>query len=108
METLNKVELRGFVGSCNTTTVGGTKTAQFSVATDYAYRDNSGCAIIETTWFNCRAFEGKDICNLDQLTRGAIVHLTGRLRCHRYQDAQGIDRAMYEVMVQKLEIIKED
>ena len=62
----------------------------------------------DNTWFNVTAWEGKDITNLDAITRGAIVHTTGRLKCNRYMDGNGNDRVQYEIVARKLEVMKED
>lgn len=100
-----KIELRGIVGTASVTVVGDKKTINFSLATEYAYRDNDGNAIIETNWFNCRAWDGTDIADFTNLHRGDKVHLIGRLRCRRYQSADGGTNNMYEVIVNSLEIL---
>ncbi len=105
MESLCKIELRGIVGTASVTVVGGKKTITFSLVTEYAYRDNDGNAIIETNWFNCRAWDGTDIADFTNLHRGDKVHLIGRLRCRRYQSADGGTNTMYEVIVNSLEIL---
>ena len=62
----------------------------------------------DNTWFNVTAWEGKDITNLEAITRGAIVHVHGRLKCNRYVDANGNDRAQYEIVARKVDVVKED
>ena len=108
MEFLNKIELRGICGNSNIQKVGDTRVCRFSVVTELAYKGNDGTNIIESTWFNTVAFEGKDITNLEAITRGAIVHVTGRLKCNRYVDANGNDRVQYEIVARKVEVVKED
>lgn len=49
MESLNAVKLRGVVGTIRISQIGETKVARMSVATNYAYRDKDGNAVIETT-----------------------------------------------------------
>lgn len=105
MEMINRISLKGIVGNASVTKIGDTKTVTFSLATEYAYRDSSGNAIIETTWFNCRAWDGTDIADFTNLHRGDKVHLIGRLRCRRYQSADGGTNNMYEVIVNSLEIL---
>ena len=58
MEQLNRVELRGVVGSVRLQKIGNTQVANFTVATSLAYKDRSGSPIIETTWHNVTAWEG--------------------------------------------------
>ena len=108
MEFLNKIEIRGIVGNSSIQKVGDTRICRFSVVTELAYKENDGTNIIESTWFSCQIFEGPGICNLDTITRGAIVHVIGRLKCNRYVDANGNDRVQYEIVAQKLDVMKED
>ncbi len=108
MEYINKIELRGIVGTATLNRVGDSQVCRFSIATDYSYKDRDGNPVVETTWFNVTAWEGKDIQNLEAITRGAIVHIIGRLKCNRYVDANGNDRVQYEIVARKLEVMKED
>ena len=108
MEFLNKIELRGIVGQSSLNRVGDTRICRFSVVTELAYKGNDGTNIIESTWFSCQIFEGPGICNLDTITRGAIVHVIGRLKCNRYVDANGNDRVQYEIVARKVDVVKED
>ena len=48
MEQLNSVTLRGIIGNARIQTIGDTEMARFSVATDHAYKNRSGEAVIET------------------------------------------------------------
>ena len=50
MEQLNRVELRGTVGSVYIKDFGTTRCVNFSVATNYCFKDREGCPVIETTW----------------------------------------------------------
>ena len=54
MEPLNRIELRGFVGSVYVKDFGNTKATNFSLATNYAYKDKSGGPVIETTCYSNR------------------------------------------------------
>ncbi len=51
MEQLNRIEIRGNVGNVNILKVGESRVAHFSVATNYAYKDRNGEAVIETTCY---------------------------------------------------------
>ena len=108
MQFLNKIEIQGIVGNSSIQKVADTRLCRFSVVTELAYKGNDGTNIIETTWFSCQVFEGTGICNLDAITRGAIVHIIGRLKCNRYVDANGNDRVQYEIVARKVEVMKED
>ena len=52
MEQLNRIEIKGYVGSVRTTIIGGKAMTRLSVATSCAYKSNDGSVIIETTWHN--------------------------------------------------------
>ena len=105
METfINKIEIQGVTGAVAITPVGDTRMARFSVVTETAYNGRDGGIIVDCTWFSVSAFEGPGICNLDTITRGAIVHVIGRLKCNRYVDANGNDRVQYEIVVQKVDV----
>ena len=57
MEHLNRIELRGVVGTVRPQVVNGTKMSRFSVATSRAYKDREGVAQIDTTWHNIVAWD---------------------------------------------------
>ena len=54
MEQLNKIELRGIIGSVYVKDFVNTKAANFSVATNHCYKDREGNAVIETTCYSNR------------------------------------------------------
>ena len=108
MEFINAITIQGVTGAVAITSVGDTRMARFSVVTELAYKGNDGTNIIESTWFSCQIFEGPGICNLDTITRGAIVHVIGRLKCNRYVDTNGNDRVQYEIVARKVDVVKED
>ena len=108
MEFLNKIELRGICGNSSLQKVGDTRICRFSVVTELAYKGNDGTNLIESTWFSVSATQGKDIQDLTAITRGAIVHVIGRLKCNRYVDANGNDRVQYEIVARKVDVVKED
>ena len=71
MEPLNRIELRGFVGSVYVKDFGNTKATNFSLATNYAYKDKSGGPVIETTWFRIIAWDAP------QIKKGDTVQVLG-------------------------------
>lgn len=105
MEQINKIELRGNVGSIRIQNVNDTKVARFTVATNYAMKKRDGTAVIETTWHFVTAWEGKNIADLDQIMKGSKVHLTGRMRSQKFNDIHGEEKYSYEVYAQKLDVL---
>ena len=106
MEQLNRIEIRGIIGSVRVQNVGNTKVANISVATDYGYTTKDGSSIIETTWHYVTAWEGRDIQSLDQLQKGSFVHVLGQLRNRKYTAADGTERIVYDIVASKIEMIE--
>lgn len=105
MEQLNKIELRGAIGNVRISDYNGKKMARFSLATNYAYKDAEGNAVIETTWHNVVAFENRDIQNVERLQKGSKVYVTGRLKIQKFTGADGIERTYVDVMASALQIL---
>jgi single stranded DNA-binding protein len=108
MEYINRIELKGRVGTVRTNEVGGNRVTNFSLITDYLYKTREGNAVSESTWFNITAWEGKDIHDTDRIEKGAVVHVSGRIRSARYQGSDGSERQFYEVMANRLRVVDED
>lgn len=89
------------------TTVGDSRCVRFSVATDYFYKDRDNQPVCEITWHQVLAWEGKSITEIDNIDKGARVHVTGRLRQQRYTAADGTERISYEIIANSVEIIEE-
>lgn len=107
MEQLNKVILCGVVGNIRVSDVSGKKLARISLATNYAYRTQDGCAVIETTWHNIVAWEKPEIPALDSIQRGDAIYIEGRLRHQRYTDSNGSEHTVTEIIASKLELVTE-
>ena len=88
----------------STSPVHDTIVANFSVMTEHMYQTSDGNKVVETIWMCVAAFEGGEV-NLQSLTRGAIVHLTGRLRTNRYTDASGDEKVFTEVLASSLKVL---
>lgn len=102
MEFLNKIEIRGIVGQVSFAEVGEKRHANFSVCTQYAYKNQSGEAVVETTWFNVSAWEGPKN-GIDNLQKGAQVFVSGRIRT-RYYEGNGCERILQEVEAQEVRV----
>jgi single-strand DNA-binding protein len=106
MEQLNKVEIRGIIGSVYVKEFGNAKVANFSVATESCYTSQDGSKVIEVTWHRVVAWEGKQIQGLSQLKKGSGVHVIGRLRMQKYMATDGCERSAYEILANSVEPIK--
>lgn len=99
---INKVELTGIVGRVEICNVGDRKCARLSVATDYAYRNRQGEAVVETTWHNVVAFEGPQI-DIDHLLKGDAVVISGRIRNARCTGIDGDVHCFMEILANRME-----
>lgn len=63
---------------------------------------------METTWHIVTAWEGRNCSDLDLLQKGDKIHVTGRLRCRRYQDAAGIERRQTDIVASALEKVEDN
>ena len=105
MEQINKVELRGLVGTVRLQEVAGKKVARISVATSMAYNDRKGSAVIDTQWHNVSVWEGKRVTGLEQLRKGDRVWVTGRIRYNKFTGADGQDHYSTEILANRLTIL---
>ena len=105
MEQLNRVELRGTVGSIYIKDFGTTRCVNFSVATNYCFKDREGYPVIETTWHRVLAWENRDTADAFKMKKGDSVHVLGRLRIQRYTGADGTEREAIEIIASKAELV---
>lgn len=104
MEFINRIELVGVVGTIRKQTYSGRMAANFTVVTEYAYKDKNGGSVIETMWHNVVAWQNGDM-PLDLIERGTSVCVQGRLRCRRYTGEKGEPRTSYEVIAASVNIV---
>ena len=107
MDHLNRIELRGRIGTIRTNEFNGSKVANFSVVTEYLYKTRDGNAVSETTWFNVAAWNSKDMPDFDSMVKGMPVYVSGRMRTSRYTSADGVERQYYEILASKVRFIEE-
>ena len=104
--SINRVELQGRVGTVRISPGIGSIVANFSLVTEYPIVSAEGRCLVESTWHNVAAFEGGDVY-LEGLTRGALVHLIGRLRTSKYTAADGTERIFTEVVADSLQVLED-
>ena len=105
MEQLNRIELRGVVGGIRMQNFDGNRMARINLATNYAYKDREGTAVIDTSWHSISAWEGRNIHNLEQINKGTKLHVTGRIRYQKYTGTDGVDRIATDILANRVEII---
>lgn len=105
MEYLNRIELRGRVGNVKLNTIAQTSMVKFSLATETVFKAQDGTPVIETTWFNCTAFQSDKI-NIEAIKTNALLHITGRVKMLRYMDQNGVERTLWEVVCDSLNALE--
>ena len=108
MQSLNKIEIKGCVGSARMETFQeNIRCVTISVATNYAYKSPDGCVCIDTTWFNVIAHEKAfaDSSDMKKISKGKFVHVTGRLRIKRYASTSGEERTIPEIIAKYVSVI---
>ena len=108
MEYINRVELKGRVGTVRANVVNGSRVVNFSLITDIMYKTKDNNPVSEATWFNVAAWEGRDVQMLDQIEKGAVVHVWGRIRSSRFEGQDGTEKQFYELLATKLRVVTED
>ena len=104
MEFINRIELVGVVGRVHKQTFSNRTVANFSVVTEYSFKDKTGGAIVETTWHNVIAWQNGEM-PLDLIEKGSHVCVHGRLRCRKYTSESGESRTSYEIIASGVNIL---
>ena len=107
MEQLNRIELKGNVGSVRITEAGSGKVARFSLATNYLYQAKDGSGTVETTWHNIVAWEGRGIPDLSVIEKGCPLYVCGRVRSTRYTASDGTEKTSFEVVASRISRISD-
>lgn len=108
MEQLNKIELRGVVGNVRFQTYDENRMAQISLATNFAYKDRDGTAVIDTSWHHIVAWEGRNIQHLEKIAKGSRLHVLSRLRYRNYTGLDGVDRVATDILANRLTVLNDE
>ena len=106
LEQINRIELRGKVGYVRLNSLEETQVVNFSVATNYVYKQKDGTPVAETTWHNV-VFWSDRAQDLSFIKKGMSVHVTGRLRVSSYIANDGSERNIYEVQAASVKPVEE-
>ena len=104
-DSINRVELQGRAGTVRISPAVGSIAANFSLMTEQPVFSEEGRKLVETSWHSILAIEGGDVF-LEGLSRGSLVHLTGRMRTVRYTAADGTERTFTEVVADSLRVLE--
>ncbi len=104
--TVNKVEICGFLGKDAEvrTLANGHSLIRLSVATNDYYKKPDGVRAENTTWHKVMMWK-KDAAGMaENLKKGKLVHIAGRLNNRKYTDKNGRNHFITEVLAHKTEV----
>lgn len=105
MAGLNKVILIGRIGKDPETYSfeDGTKKISFSLATTESYKDrNSGNWVEQTEWHNVVGYRFLAEKNF---AKGDLVYVEGKIKTRKYNDKDGNERYITEILSEKINIL---
>lgn len=105
--SLNKVMLIGHLGSDVDLrySQSGNAVANLSVATDESYMGQDGNKIQKTEWHRVVVY-GRQAENCERyLAKGSLVFIEGRLQTRKWQDRQGQDRYVTEIIASRVQFL---
>lgn len=85
----------------------GAKVAKFSIATTENYRDKAGQWQQMTEWHNVIAWRERAEQAERMFKKGALVYVEGKLTHRKYQDANGQDRYVTEVVANYMRLLRQ-
>lgn len=100
MSGVNKVILIGNLGKDPEvrTIEGGTKVANFPIATTESYKDKNGNRQEQTEWHNIVLWRGIAEIAEKYLKKGATIYVEGKLRTRQWESKEGEKRYTTEVI----------
>lgn len=107
MTIRNQVQLIGNVGATpEIKQLSGNKSlAKFSIATNESYKDNTGNWIQKTDWHNVVAWGPVAGLVGKLLDKGKQVALQGKLSTRKWEDKQGNDRYITEIILSEFTLL---
>jgi single-strand DNA-binding protein len=108
MKTMNKVEIQGFLGQDaeEKTFESGRTLITMSVATSEGYKNSDGEWINTTTWHNVVYWKNKKEEDTSFLKKGELVSITGKLNNRKYNDKNGNEKFVTEIVAYKFNLIE--
>lgn len=105
--SVNKVILVGRLGRDPETryTGGGQAVANFTIATDYAYKDRNGERQKRTEWHRIVAWRKLAEIVQQYLKKGSLVYIEGRIETREWQDKEGQKRYTTEIIANEMKML---
>lgn len=100
--TKQKIDIIGRVGKKpeTRTTQSGKTVTKFSLAVSEKYKGEES-----TTWFNCVAWDKAGQVIEQYVNTGDLLNVEGKIRTDKYQDNNGQERHVWEVVVREFTLL---
>ena len=98
---VNRATVLGYAGgdAKRRTMLSGEDTVSFSVATTRRWKGDDGTPQEATEWHRVAVFGGSVEPASEMVRKGVLVLVEGRLRTREYQDREGKERTVSEIVV---------
>lgn len=107
MASVNKVIILGNVGQDPEIREGNFIVAALSIATSRKWRDKAGETQSETEWHRVSAFGRLAEIISQYVRKGDPIYIEGRLRTRKYEDKQGVERWVTEIIAEQLQLLRQ-
>ena len=107
MASVNKVIILGNVGQDPEIRQGDFIVAALSIATTRKWRDKAGETQSETEWHRVSAFGRLAEIISQYVRKGDPIYIEGRLRTRKYEDKQGVERWVTEIIAEQLQLLRQ-
>jgi single-strand DNA-binding protein len=107
MASVNKVIILGNVGQDPEIRQGNFIVAALSIATTRKWRDKAGETQSETEWHRVSAFGRLAEIISQYVRKGDPIYIEGRLRTRKYEDKQGGERWVTEIIAEQLQLLRQ-
>lgn len=104
---INRVTLVGYVGNDPDIRAAGDKlAANFSVATSSAWRDKTtGEKKEDVEWHNISCFDARAKLVQDNLKKGMLVYIEGRIQLQKWTNKAGEERVDKKIMMDEIKFL---
>ncbi len=103
----NTVTLVGFVGNAPEVRElqGGVSVTTVSLATTRSFKDGEGNRQSETEWHRITCFNGIGKTVAENVAKGAMIMVTGRIHYSKWTDQNGQDRYATEIIAEQVDFL---
>lgn len=107
MASVNKIILIGNLGNDPQIREGDHVIANLSLGTSRKWCDKDGNVQQETEWHRICAFGRLAEIIRDYTAKGDPLYVEGRLRTRKYEDKQGVERWVTEIIAEQLQLLRQ-